>query len=154
MGDLSDFQVGQTVELQDGRIAKIHFTGETHFAAGDWLGVELDDASGKNDGAVQGQRYFDCKPGHGMFVRPSVAFVLEQPPPKRNGPLNGRASGPPAKSRPQSIVTNGLKRQSIMDSATLKRQSINAGSPTPVGRSVQRLGVSEGNEVDEGTEPC
>lgn len=26
---------------------------------------------GKNDGAVQGQRYFTCKPQHGIFIRPS-----------------------------------------------------------------------------------
>lgn len=142
MGDLSGFQTGQTVELQDGRIAKIQFTGETHFAGGYWLGVELDDASGKNDGAVQGQRYFDCKPGHGMFVRPSVATVLEQPTPKQNGPLNGRADGLPAKTRPISIAASGIRRQSTVDMGALKRQSINSGSPTPGGRAVQRLGVS------------
>lgn len=143
MGDLSDFQVGQTVELQDGRIAKIHFAGETHFAGGYWLGVELDDASGKNDGAVQGQRYFSCKPAHGMFIRPSVATVLEQPKPKQNGPSNGRADGPPAKARPTSIAVAGLRRQSTVDMGASKRQSINSGSPTPAGRAVQRLGVSE-----------
>ena len=143
MGDLSDFQVGQTIELQDGRIAKIHFTGETHFAGGNWLGVELDDASGKNDGAVQGQRYFSCKPGHGMFIRPSVATVLEQPAPKQTGPSMGRADGLPAKARPTSMAVTGLRRQSTVEMGASKRQSINSGSPTPGGRAVQRLGVSE-----------
>lgn len=143
MGDLSDFQIGQTVELQDGRIAKIQFTGETYFAGGNWLGVELNDASGKNDGAVQGQRYFSCKPGHGMFIRPSVAVVLEQPTPKQNGQLNGRADGLPAKARPTSIAVTGLRRQSTVEMGASKRQSINSGSPTPAGRAAQRLGVSE-----------
>lgn len=147
MSDLSDFQVGQTIELQDGRIAKVQFTGETHFAGGNWLGVELDDASGKNDGAVQGQRYFSCKPGHGMFIRPSVATVLEQPTPKQNGPLNGRADGPSAKARPTSLAVTGLRRQSTVEMGATKRQSINSGSPTPGGRAFQRLGVSE--PVDE-----
>ncbi len=50
MGELSDFEPGQTVELSDGRTATVRFAGNTHFAAGDWIGVELDDASGKNDG--------------------------------------------------------------------------------------------------------
>lgn len=142
MGDVTDFRVGQTVELQDGRIAKIQFAGETQFAGGYWLGVELDDASGKNDGAVQGQRYFDCKPGYGMFVRPSVAVVLTQPTPKPSASLNGKGNGVPAKARPQSIVTTGLRRQSTVDSGGLKRQSINSGSSSPGGRAFGRLGVS------------
>ena len=143
MSDLSNFQVGQIVELQDGRVAKVRFTGEAHFAGGYWLGVELDDASGKNDGAVQGQRYFSCKPGYGMFIRPSVATVLEQPTPKQNGPLNGRADGLPAKARPTSIAASGLRRQSTVEMGALKRQSINSGSPTPGGRAAQKLGVSK-----------
>lgn len=35
--------------------------------------------SGKNDGSVQGERYFDCKPKHGVFVRPSQVTILEAP---------------------------------------------------------------------------
>ena len=127
MCDLSDFQLGQTVELQDSRVATVRFVGSAHFAAGDWVGVELDDASGKNDGAVQGERYFDCEPGHGMFVRPGVTRIIDQPTPKPAG----RANGTVTKSRPSSMVAGGLRRQSVLDPATRKRQSINAGSPTP-----------------------
>ncbi|KAI9839542.1 MAG: hypothetical protein M1819_002168 [Sarea resinae] len=125
-GSLSPFKVGQTVELQDGRIAKVRFIGSTLFATGDWVGVELDDLSGKNDGAVQGERYFDCELGRGMFVRPAVAKVIEQPAPKVT-------KAPAIKGRPQSGVVPGLKRQSTQD-ATARRQTINAGSPTPMGK--------------------
>ena len=144
MAELSDFQLGQVVELHDGRIARVRFIGSTHFAAGEWLGVELDDASGKNDGALQGQRYFDCEPKHGMFVRPSVATVLEQSTPKPNGRANGRAVGGTPKSRPQSTIVTGLGRQSVTDARTARRQSINTASPTPATRGVPptRLGVS------------
>lgn len=143
MSDLSDFQIGQTVELQDGRIAKVRFVGNPHFAAGDWLGVELDDASGKNDGAVQGQRYFDCEPGYGMFVRPSVAIILDQPTPKPNG-RQGKTNGVIAKDRLHNTAVGGLKRPSIVDVGAIKRQSINAGSPTPGVRAfpASRHGVS------------
>lgn len=34
---------------------------------------------GKNDGSVQGERYFDCKPKHGVFVRPSQVQIIEAP---------------------------------------------------------------------------
>ena len=28
---------------------------------------------GKNDGSVQGKRYFNCKTNHGLFVKPEKA---------------------------------------------------------------------------------
>lgn len=36
---------------------------------GVWVGIELDTPTGKNDGTVQGNTYFTCKPKHGIFVR-------------------------------------------------------------------------------------
>ncbi|KAK3173137.1 hypothetical protein OEA41_006466 [Lepraria neglecta] len=140
MPELSDFQVGQTVELSDGRTATVQYTGSTHFAAGEWVGVELDTTTGKNDGEVQGQRYFDCPPGHGMFIRPNVATIIDQPTPKPVPRMNGKANGTATKGRPSSMA-GGLKKQSVLDPAASKRQSINAGSPTPSGRpaGVSRL---------------
>lgn len=137
MGDLSDFRVGQTVELQDGRIATVQFVGSAHFAAGDWIGVELEDTTGKNDGSVQGERYFDCEPGHGMFVRPAAAIVTAEPAPKPVRKPDGKANGTATRARPQSAVVSGLKRQSLMDPTAARRQSINASSPTPSFRGMR-----------------
>ena len=132
MGQLEDFQIGQTVELQDGRIATVRFVGDTHFAPGDWVGVELEDFSGKNDGSVQGQRYFDCKQGRGMFVRPGVAAIIAQPAPKTTKMAAATTNGGATKPRPLSMssVAGGLRRQTVLD-PTSKRRSINSGSPTP-----------------------
>merc|ERR1712136_22992 len=47
----------------------IQFIGETKFAPGDWAGIVLDDASGKNEGSVGGVRYFQCQPKKGVFSR-------------------------------------------------------------------------------------
>ena len=33
-----------------------------------YVGVELDQPQGKNDGSVDGTRYFTCKPNHGLFT--------------------------------------------------------------------------------------
>jgi len=145
MADLSDFQVGQTVELSDGRLAIVQFVGNTHFAAGDWIGVELEDVSGKNDGQVQGQRYFDCPPGRGMFVRPAAATVLDQPTPKPAA--RSKPNGTVNQSQAPGIASSGLKGKSTVDPAASKRQSINAASPTPVARA-NRLIVSSLYKTD------
>ncbi|XP_057328265.1 kinesin-like protein KIF13B isoform X4 [Microplitis mediator] len=47
----------------------IAYIGPTEFASGTWIGVELDAPTGKNDGAVNGQRYFTCRPKCGIFVK-------------------------------------------------------------------------------------
>lgn len=54
----------------------IRFVGQTGFAAGKWVGVELDEPNGKNDGSVAGKRYFTCEEARGVFVRPSQIRLL------------------------------------------------------------------------------
>ncbi|KAL9053325.1 MAG: hypothetical protein Q9206_003979, partial [Seirophora lacunosa] len=129
MAELSDFKVGQTVELQDRQTATVRFVGNTHFATGVWVGVVLDDPTGKNDGSVQGQRYFDCPPAHGMFVRPTKLTILEQPTPKANGRSQSKINGEETKSK-QNVIALKEPRESTMELAGARRQSINVGSPT------------------------
>ncbi|KAI9883914.1 MAG: Fructose-2,6-bisphosphatase [Watsoniomyces obsoletus] len=112
---------GQTIELQDGRHAIVRFVGDTQFAPGSWVGVELDSPTGKNDGTVKGDRYFDCAPGHGMFVRPAavVAVVPSSRPesvPKASGGSMAKPSSRPSSMAPPkrpTIVAPPPKRQSI-----------------------------------------
>lgn len=49
--------VGDRVIVHGTKQGTIQFIGQTHFAKGLWVGVELDEAQGKNDGAVSGKRY-------------------------------------------------------------------------------------------------
>ena len=53
----------------NGKFGAVRFIGETEFASGEWIGVELDKPEGKNDGQVQDKRYFTCPANHGMFVK-------------------------------------------------------------------------------------
>ncbi|KAL9115266.1 MAG: hypothetical protein Q9227_001060 [Pyrenula ochraceoflavens] len=128
---MSDLAIGQTIETADGRQGVVRFLGSTHFAAGEWVGLELGDALGKNNGSVQGQQYFECDANHGLFLRPEgVAQILEQPTPrppqKGNGnAANGHARGP----RPSS---------GILGEAARKRQSIMSGGSTPGSRLSMR----------------
>eukprot|EP00928_Gymnodinium_smaydae_P045218 TRINITY_DN30166_c0_g2_i1.p1 TRINITY_DN30166_c0_g2~~TRINITY_DN30166_c0_g2_i1.p1 ORF type:complete len:578 (+),score=156.91 TRINITY_DN30166_c0_g2_i1:151-1884(+) len=49
----------------------VRFVGETHFAGGTWVGIELESPCGKNDGQVKGVRYFECAAERGLFARPA-----------------------------------------------------------------------------------
>lgn len=55
---------------KDNRLAAtVRFVGQTQFAPGTWVGVELDSPVGKNNGSVQGVAYFWCRPNYGLFLR-------------------------------------------------------------------------------------
>ncbi|XP_075039386.1 dynactin subunit 1 isoform X3 [Mixophyes fleayi] len=71
-------KVGSRVEvIGKGHRGTVAFVGATLFATGKWVGVILDDARGKNDGTVQGRKYFTCDENHGIFVRQSQIQVVE-----------------------------------------------------------------------------
>ncbi|UYV73088.1 CLIP1 [Cordylochernes scorpioides] len=56
-------------------IGVVRYVGPVDFAEGTWLGIELRSSKGRNDGTVQGRRYFTCRPNHGLLVRPSRVTV-------------------------------------------------------------------------------
>lgn len=65
-------KIGSIVEVTGkGQCGTVAYIGATLFASGKWVGVILDEAKGKNDGTVQGKRYFTCEENHGIFVRQS-----------------------------------------------------------------------------------
>ncbi|CCH42955.1 Dynactin subunit 1 [Wickerhamomyces ciferrii] len=72
--------VGAKVKFK-GDLGVVRYAGETHFAPGVWVGVELlDQPNGKNDGSVNGERYFQCEDKYGIFVREHLVDVLEARP--------------------------------------------------------------------------
>uniref|UniRef100_A0A8D3DN32 Dynactin subunit 1 n=1 Tax=Scophthalmus maximus TaxID=52904 RepID=A0A8D3DN32_SCOMX len=72
-------QIGSTVEVTGkGQRGTVAYIGATLFASGKWVGVILDEPKGKNDGTVQGKRYFTCEENHGIFVRQSQIQVVEE----------------------------------------------------------------------------
>ncbi|XP_056316828.1 dynactin subunit 1a isoform X2 [Danio aesculapii] len=71
-------KVGSVVEvIGKGQRGTVAYIGATLFASGKWVGVILDEAKGKNDGTVQGKRYFTCEENHGIFVRQSQIQLMD-----------------------------------------------------------------------------
>uniref|UniRef100_A0A0B7AJW1 CAP-Gly domain-containing protein n=1 Tax=Arion vulgaris TaxID=1028688 RepID=A0A0B7AJW1_9EUPU len=66
--DTEIIEVGDRVVVAGQRKGTVRFIGEAQFAVGMWYGVELDRPVGKNDGSVNGVRYFNCKAKHGVFA--------------------------------------------------------------------------------------
>uniref|UniRef100_A0A8C4NC88 CAP-Gly domain-containing protein n=1 Tax=Eptatretus burgeri TaxID=7764 RepID=A0A8C4NC88_EPTBU len=66
------------VDRSEGKTGVVAFVGTTSFSSGIWVGVELVLSAGKNDGSVQGKRYFHCSPGHGVFLRPDRLSLCRQ----------------------------------------------------------------------------
>uniref|UniRef100_A0A3P8VPK5 Dynactin subunit 1 n=1 Tax=Cynoglossus semilaevis TaxID=244447 RepID=A0A3P8VPK5_CYNSE len=71
-------KVGSLVEvIGKGQRGTVAYIGTTLFASGKWVGVILDEAKGKNDGTVQGKRYFTCDENRGIFVRQSQIQLVD-----------------------------------------------------------------------------
>ncbi|XP_072262843.1 dynactin subunit 1 isoform X2 [Pyxicephalus adspersus] len=120
-------KVGTRVEvIGKGHRGTVAFVGATLFATGKWVGVILDEAKGKNDGTVQGRKYFTCEENHGIFVRQSQIQVVE----------DGADTTSPETPEPTS--TKVLKRESTDPPKTSKlptRPSSSAASSGTAGAS-------------------
>ncbi|KAF0876501.1 CLIP3 protein, partial [Crocuta crocuta] len=74
-------RLGDRVLLDGQKTGTLRFCGTTEFASGQWVGVELDEPEGKNDGSVGGVRYFICPPKQGLFASVSkISKVVDAPP--------------------------------------------------------------------------
>ncbi|KAJ5899262.1 hypothetical protein N7495_004006 [Penicillium taxi] len=135
-----DISSGSVIVLTDGRQGTVRFIGSTHFAVGEWIGVELMDATGKNDGAVQGERYFDCEPGFGMFIRPTaVGEVLQQAP--RESKQATKPANATTSRQSSSDASTGARKPGSEPLAASKRTSLNAATAATASKGAARASL-------------
>uniref|UniRef100_A0A8D9BFU1 Restin homolog n=1 Tax=Cacopsylla melanoneura TaxID=428564 RepID=A0A8D9BFU1_9HEMI len=114
-GKGSDIRLGDRVivmSAQGSKTGVLRFKGTTQFAQGEWCGVELDEPVGKNDGTVEGVRYFQCEPRFGLF---SPAHKVSK------SPMSGT-------KRLSCAVHHGLRRSGSRESITSNFSNITATS--------------------------
>ncbi|XP_055363106.1 dynactin subunit 1-like isoform X6 [Betta splendens] len=105
-------KIGSIVEVTGkGQRGTVAYIGATLFASGKWVGVILDEPKGKNDGTVQGKRYFTCEENHGIFVRQSQIQVVED---------GSAATSPDA---PESGITRMSKQKDIPETPKTSKQT-------------------------------
>eukprot|EP01132_Coremiostelium_polycephalum_P005753 gene5753-7156_t len=134
----------------------VRYCGMTKFSPGRWVGIELDSPGGKNDGTVLGEKYFECKPLHGLFVKPNMVVIasstgtgddvddskLMPPPPTPTAQLK-TSSGirPPSSTgiRPPSSLGSNKPRSSLTPSSTSSTSGIKKPTESGLKRPVSSL---------------
>ncbi|KAH9583021.1 CAP-GLY domain-containing linker protein 1, variant 2 [Schistosoma haematobium] len=106
----TEFTVGDVVYVGPGtqRIGKIEFIGETQFASGVWIGVNLFSPCGKNDGCVDGVTYFTCSPLHGIFSKRGNVRLAPNP-------LLEESCSKVGSTIPDKVPDNQSKQNSVLD---------------------------------------
>jgi len=125
-------QVGDRVivasSMAGTKTGTLRYLGPTDFAKGEWAGIELDAGIGKNDGTVDGKRYFECAANFGLFA-----------------PLHKVTKSPKMRMMKPSALTPGKLRR---ESSTLSNASTAASS---VARSLTTPVKSQGGLVTPAT---
>ncbi|GLD47659.1 dynactin subunit 1 isoform X4, partial [Lates japonicus] len=112
-------KVGSLVEvIGKGQRGTVAYIGTTLFASGKWVGVILDEAKGKNDGTVQGKRYFTCEENHGIFVRQSQIQLVDDgadtTSPETPEPGTGKVPKREILETPKSTKLRGVKPKKVL----------------------------------------
>uniref|UniRef100_M4C0L7 CAP-Gly domain-containing protein n=2 Tax=Hyaloperonospora arabidopsidis (strain Emoy2) TaxID=559515 RepID=M4C0L7_HYAAE len=127
-----ELEVGARVTFGANKTGIVRFIGETDFASGQWVGIELERPEGKNNGELNGRVYFTCAPNHGLFVKHSMVRSIVSPSPvigshtsQTRQPLansSSRVSEP--KPRTSLIAPSTRSNVSLMAAAARSRLSL------------------------------
>ncbi|XP_030027149.1 restin homolog isoform X6 [Manduca sexta] len=122
-----EVRTGDRVIVSSSRGSKagtLRFVGPTEFAPGVWAGVELDDPLGKNDGSVDGKRYFECAPRFGLFAPVS------------------KVSRSPSNRKPGACAIHSNGRMTPLRRSNSRESLTSLGTSIASSRAGVRLGVT------------
>jgi len=139
--------LGQEVKIS-GRPGTVRFAGTTKFSAGYWVGVELGEPIGRNDGCVQGEKYFSCPPNHGIFVRATQVEV-----PEGDAPESPHTAAPSAGNSPSAdISATPRPRASRLSNASAAPAAAPAAKVAPAAKAAPAAASS--TEVPAAASPA
>jgi len=69
--------LGCRVRTKAGDVGTTRYVGPIDGREGIWIGIELDQPNGINDGSANGIRYFSCPERHGLFTREANLTLCE-----------------------------------------------------------------------------
>ncbi|CAB1351444.1 unnamed protein product [Coregonus sp. 'balchen'] len=144
-------KVGSVVEvIGKGQRGTVAYVGATLFATGKWVGVILDEPKGKNDGTVQGKRYFHCDENCGIFVRQSQIQLVEDGSSGTSPDTPEAATANLLYHTPQQLNTPGrLSYSSSLPSLRMTPRVL-ATPASGLSSSLSREDVSEGSLSSKG----
>ncbi|CAH1122737.1 unnamed protein product [Ceutorhynchus assimilis] len=143
-----DYTIGDRVIIKSGqgsKVGTVRYMGLTQFAKGEWIGVELDEPRGKNDGSVNGIRYFECQPGFGIFSPISKVSKSPSNVKPNHCQIHSPTGGlPPSAMRRASSRESMTSSVSMMSSASTAPRRKSPTTPTSTTRSVAARAAWQG----------
>ncbi|CAD7935591.1 unnamed protein product [Amoebophrya sp. A120] len=140
------FALGQRVSVNR-RLGHVRYIGTPPFAPGIWVGIELDEPVGKNDGSVQGKKYFSCKPKHGVFVKAEQVKAEES--------AASVASSSSSRAAPSSSAAPVPKSAAVAATSSSSSGSSSASSRVPSGspRDQQHPAAASSSKASSNNNP-
>ena len=145
---IQNFKIGDEVELLSnaGRYGIVKFSGETKFAPGPWIGVELETEEGKNDGSVKGVSYFEAKPNYGVFCRPT-GIKFRHPQPVQAASVEKVTPPEISERRSSAVSSTNTTPTATAGSTTGGRKVLRAPGGTPMKKEKSTLSSTHPNTV-------
>uniref|UniRef100_A0AAG5DSE9 CAP-Gly domain-containing protein n=1 Tax=Anopheles atroparvus TaxID=41427 RepID=A0AAG5DSE9_ANOAO len=131
-GKAASLNVGDRVIVSSGfgsRPGILKYLGETQFASGTWCGVQLDEGSGKNDGTVDGVRYFECPAKYGIFV--PIAKVTLSPSARKTSARLSRANSKESLNSMATMSSIATTATSRLRMSAQRKSTVSAVPSTP-----------------------